>query len=46
MREQTGWDLRFRKNVAETLAPTSGELAVLRDLLERTERAHARSAVS
>jgi glutaconate CoA-transferase, subunit B len=46
MREQTGWDLRFRENVAETPAPTSGELAVLRDLLERTERAHARSAAS
>ena len=36
----TGWPARFAANVAETPAPTSRELQVLRDLHARTARAH------
>ncbi|MDJ1159159.1 CoA-transferase subunit beta [Chelatococcus sp. SYSU_G07232] len=39
--ENTGWPIRFAGTVAETPAPTERELAVLRDLQERTRRAHA-----
>jgi glutaconate CoA-transferase subunit A len=37
----TGWPLRFAARVQETPAPTTQELTVLRDLQERTRRAHA-----
>jgi glutaconate CoA-transferase subunit B len=37
----TGWPLRFASEVPETPAPTREELSVLRDLQERTRRAHA-----
>jgi glutaconate CoA-transferase, subunit B len=36
-----GWPLRFAEDLAETPAPTTEELTVLRDLHARTERAHA-----
>lgn len=36
-----GWSLRFAENVDQTLPPTEGELEALRDLQERTRRAHA-----
>lgn len=36
----TGWDLRVANHVAHTVAPTGQELATLRDLQERTARAH------
>jgi glutaconate CoA-transferase subunit B len=39
-----GWPLRFADQVAETPAPNAEELAVLRDLQERTKRAHASDA--
>jgi glutaconate CoA-transferase subunit B len=39
-----GWPLRFADRVAETPAPNAEELAVLRDLQERTTRAHASDA--
>ena len=39
-----GWPLRFADQVAETPAPNAQELAVLRDLQERTTRAHASDA--
>ena len=39
-----GWPLRFAAEVAETPAPNAEELAVLRDLQERTTRAHASDA--
>ena len=39
-----GWPLRFADQVAETPAPNAEELAVLRDLQERTTRAHASDA--
>ncbi len=42
VRDQTGWPVRFRQHVEETPAPTPDELQALRDLLERTTRAHAR----
>jgi glutaconate CoA-transferase, subunit B len=42
VRERTGWAVRFRDRVDETPAPTPPELAALRDLQARTERAHAR----
>lgn len=42
VREATGWDVRFADEVATTPPPTSEELAVLRDLQDRTARAHAR----
>ncbi len=41
MIEATGWPLRFAANVAESAPPTGEELDVLRDLQERTRRAHA-----
>ena len=40
VRDQTGWPVRFADGVAETPAPTSAELETLRDLNERTARAH------
>ena len=40
----TGWDLKFAETVIETPAPDSRELEILRDLNERTERAHGRTA--
>ena len=39
-REATGWDIRFSDDLAETEPPKDSELAVLRDLLQRTETAH------
>ena len=39
---QCGWPLRFAAKVAETPAPSREELTILRDLHERTRRAHAR----
>jgi len=36
----TGWPVRFVERVDETAAPSADELAVLRDLNERTARAH------
>jgi glutaconate CoA-transferase, subunit B len=44
VRERTGWDVRFREPVDETAGPTPAELAALRDLHQRTARAHARGA--
>ena len=41
VRQNTGWEVRFAARVEETPAPTDGELAALRDLNERTARAHA-----
>jgi glutaconate CoA-transferase subunit B len=40
LQEQTGWPLRFSSGVAETLPPTPDELGVLRDIHERTKKAH------
>ena len=40
VREKTGWPIRFAARVDETPAPTSDELYALRDLNERTARAH------
>jgi glutaconate CoA-transferase subunit B len=40
VREQTGWPVRFRATVEETPAPRAEELDALRDLLDRTQRAH------
>lgn len=37
----TGWELVVADDLAVTEAPTSTELAILRDLKERTARAHA-----
>jgi len=39
--ENTGWDLRVAATVATTEPPTEEELSILRDLKERTTRAHA-----
>src|SRR6185312_16862574 len=38
---ETGWALKVAPNVETTAPPTEKELAVLRDLNERTARAHA-----
>jgi glutaconate CoA-transferase subunit B len=38
----TGWTPAFADDLAETPPPTPEELAVLRDLNERTNRAHSR----
>jgi glutaconate CoA-transferase, subunit B len=40
VRAATGWPIRFADAVAATESPTATELATLRDLLERTRRAH------
>jgi glutaconate CoA-transferase subunit B len=42
VREVTGWSIRFADEVATTPPPTTEELTVLRDLQDRTDRAHAR----
>jgi glutaconate CoA-transferase subunit B len=39
--DSTGWPVRFRAESGETPPPTPHELEVLRDLNERTRRAHA-----
>lgn len=39
--ESTGWDLKFADGLDATEAPTPQELSILRDLKERTARAHA-----
>jgi len=41
VRANTGWAVRFVDDLGETPAPTSEELATLRDLQRRTERAHS-----
>jgi glutaconate CoA-transferase subunit B len=40
VRDNTGWPIRFAERVDETPAPTASELSALRDLNERTARAH------
>jgi len=44
VRENTGWKVRFRTRTEETPPPTAGELKTLRDLHQRTARAHGTSA--
>jgi glutaconate CoA-transferase, subunit B len=44
VRENTGWDVRFAAQVAETPAPNDRELAALRDLNARTALAHGTAA--
>lgn len=39
----TGWDIRYAPDVTTTPPPTREELTVLRDLQERTRRAHAQT---
>jgi glutaconate CoA-transferase subunit B len=41
----TGWAVRFAETAETTAPPTDAELAVLRDLQERTARAHEKSPV-
>jgi hypothetical protein len=36
----SSWDVRFRDDLAETTPPEPGGLAALRELMQRTERAH------
>jgi glutaconate CoA-transferase, subunit B len=43
VREATGWEVRIADDVATTPPPTDEELAVLRDLQTRTDRAHGRA---
>ncbi len=42
--ERTGWPARFAEALSETPAPSAHELATLRDLQERTRRAHGEAA--
>jgi len=42
--ESTGWPLKVAAEVSCTAAPTETELRVLRDLNERTRKAHAGQA--
>ncbi|HET9493694.1 MAG TPA: CoA-transferase, partial [Chloroflexia bacterium] len=42
--ENTGWPIRFVDDVAQTPPPTATELTVLRDLQDRTARAHGTGA--
>jgi glutaconate CoA-transferase subunit B len=41
VQENTGWSVRFAPTLATTPPPTEVELQTLRDLQERTKRAHA-----
>jgi glutaconate CoA-transferase subunit B len=41
LQANTGWPLKYARNVVTTPAPTSQELATLRDLQERTRLAHS-----
>jgi glutaconate CoA-transferase subunit B len=45
VRAATGWPLRISEAVAETEPPTAEELEALRELMSRTERAHAQSRI-
>jgi glutaconate CoA-transferase subunit B len=40
IRSATGWSIRFADQIGETAPPTPTELATLRDLITRTNRAH------
>jgi glutaconate CoA-transferase subunit B len=42
--DNTGWDVRYAEQVAETAAPSARELEVLRALHARTARAHGEAA--
>ena len=42
----TGWPLKVARELATTKAPTAAELATLRDLHERTARAHGTATVN
>lgn len=44
IREATGWPIRFEDEVETTPAPTIEELSVLRELHERTSRAHGETS--
>jgi glutaconate CoA-transferase subunit B len=44
IQENTGWSVRYADKVTETPAPTEKELKVLRELNERTARAHGEAA--
>jgi glutaconate CoA-transferase subunit B len=44
IKENTGWAVRYAAKVGETPAPTTQELAVLRELNARTARAHGKAA--
>ena len=44
VREQTGWPIRFAPHVEGTPPPTADELHALRDLHDRTARAHGVSS--
>jgi glutaconate CoA-transferase subunit B len=44
IQENTGWPVKYAKEVGETPAPTADELGVLRDLHARTVRAHGKAA--
>jgi glutaconate CoA-transferase subunit B len=44
IQENTGWAVKFADKVVETPAPTETELKVLRELNERTARAHGEAA--
>ncbi len=44
VREHTGWPIRFAAHVDETPPPSHEELAALRDLNDRTARAHGITA--
>ena len=44
VRANAGWPIRFADAVAETPAPSEQELAALRDLRDRSARAHAGEA--
>jgi glutaconate CoA-transferase, subunit B len=41
LQEATGWPLRFASSIAQTPAPSALELKALRELQERSRRAHA-----
>jgi glutaconate CoA-transferase subunit B len=40
IQENTGWPVRYAVSVGETPEPTAEELAVLREIQERTRKAH------
>ena len=44
VREATGWELKVADDVRTTSPPTDDELSALRELKDRTEKAHAKEA--
>ncbi|MEM6650444.1 MAG: CoA-transferase subunit beta, partial [Pseudomonadota bacterium] len=45
MADTVGWEIKYAETTNVTPAPTSNELSILRDLKERTRKAHTETSV-